>query len=49
METPRSESETKMHETAPTTEEEKKEKKDKKEMSDKDKEKPNDLAKETYG
>ena len=38
-----------MHETAPTTEEEKKEKKDKKEKSDKDKEKPNDLAKETYG
>ena len=49
VETPRSESETKMHEAAPTTEEEKKEKKEKKEKSDKDKEKPNDLAKETYG
>ena len=46
METPRSESETKMHETAPTTEEEKKEKKEK---SEKEKEKPSDLAKETYG
>ena len=46
VETPRSESETKMHETAPTTEEEKKEKKEK---SEKEKEKPSDLAKETYG